>query len=61
MKFKNITVYSDDPYYDLFSGGDIDPLEILEEGEELCEVLDALDTITDFLEAAERAGVLVLT
>lgn len=46
------TVSTDDPYYDLFDGGYIDPDDLLEP-ESAARVNEALDTIREFLNTGE--------
>lgn len=61
MKFnKNAEpVYTDDPWYDLTSGGYIKPSELLTDQEEIEKVENAIKTIEEFFEDAEEAGVII--
>ena len=47
---------SDDYYYDLFDGGYIKPMEMLETQEQIDIVDNAVAIIESFLAAAEEAG-----
>lgn len=54
MKFKDDvkSIYTSDPFYDLFMGGYINPYEILE-SEDAERVNDAVDLILQFLDEAK--------
>lgn len=59
FKFKEIdTIFSDDPYYDLFDGGYIDPKKILLSEDQYVKLLEAMITVRDFLDQAEEEGIL---
>jgi len=63
MKFKfkkNASVVSTEPHYDLFSGGYIKPEALLADEEQAAKVRDAVETVRQFLDQAESAGVLEL-
>lgn len=62
MKFKDIEepIFSMDPHYDLFDGGYIKPEELLKNQKDIDKVNEAVETIREFFEGAERAGVLVV-
>lgn len=62
MKFlENVkTVYTSEPYYDLFDGGYIDPYKLLEE-KDADKISEAIDLITDFLYEAEKRGLIEYT
>ena len=62
MKFREDAVpqSSDDLYYGLFDGGYIKPELLLEDGLDLQNVRQAIDTITTFLDKAEAKGLLEL-
>jgi len=48
----------DDPWYDMTSGGYINPDELLADKKQIDLVNKAIETIEDFLEQAENAGIL---
>jgi len=50
---------SSDMWYDLFDGGYIDPQVALEEFEDSERVLEAMNTVREFLQAYEDSGKLV--
>lgn len=58
MKFKSDCefVATDDPYYDLFDGGYIDPHAMLEDAAVADEVCAAMQLIRDFIAAGEESG-----
>ena len=58
MQFKRKKVYSADPMYDLFDGGYIDPKKLLKDKEDIDRVLNAMQVVREFLDAAEEAGVI---
>lgn len=59
MKFKKVPitggVYSSDMYYDLFHGGYIKPQQMLEP-EDAKRVQEAVATVMEFLNLAEKNG-----
>lgn len=58
MKFKKVTVFTEDPWYALFDGGYILPEEMLENEKDIKEVRSALDIIRKFIYEAEEKGIL---
>lgn len=62
MKFKFKphleALFTTDPHYDLLVGGYIKPEELLLDEHQADAVLDAIDLITEFLEAAEQAEII---
>ncbi len=50
------TIYSEDPYYDLFAGGYIKPENMLVDPEQIAEVYSAINIIEQFLSQAEERG-----
>lgn len=61
MKFIDVdepVVTTDDPYYDLFDGGYIDPHSLLEDSDDAEEVCEAIQLIKDFISKAVDVGVL---
>ena len=55
FKFEVESVYTDNPFYDLFVGGYINPEDLLEE-EDAQKVLSAMEVVEDFMEKAIKAG-----
>ncbi len=53
-------VFSDDPYYDLFDGGYISPLDLLEDEAQAEEVLNAVAVIREYLDEAASSGAVVI-
>ncbi len=51
---KNLTISTDDFYYDLTYGGSIDPYDICENEEDAKEVEKAIAVIKDFQESCEE-------
>lgn len=60
MKFKKREepFYTSELHYDLFTGGYIDPFDFLSDPKEAQAVLDAMNLINEFCEAAEDEGVI---
>ena len=58
MKFKDDidTVFTGEPYYDLFDGGYIDPEDMLEDPEDVRKVKAAVRLVDEFLFQAQEAG-----
>ena len=52
------TVYTSDPYYDLFDGGYIKPSELLADDEQVKAVTEAIEVVRTFIEEAFGNGVL---
>lgn len=52
------TVYTSDPYYDLFDGGYIKPDLFLEE-EDAKKISEAIELIREFLDEAQELGHLI--
>lgn len=62
MKFKFKphleAIFTSEPHYDLIVSGSIDPEDLLIDEHQADAVLDAIDLITEFLEAAEQAEII---
>ncbi len=62
MKFKfkprTKTIWSDDNWYDLSTGGYLKPEELLEDEEQIKKVKDAVQLILDFFEQAEEKNII---
>lgn len=62
LKFKKQeTIYSSEPYYDLFDGGYINPFHMLKDVDEAQRVQDAITVVLNFLADAEQADALEIT
>lgn len=61
FEFKDgASVTSQDPHYDLFYGGYIDPAELLKRPDQIRLVKEAVAVVRDFIQQAEDIGVLEL-
>lgn len=60
FEFNNLKepVYSQDFFYDLTIGGYINPFEMLKDKNQAEKVEEAVKLVKDFLDKAERAGIL---
>lgn len=50
---------TEEPYYDLFDGGDMRPEELLKDPNDAAQVRAAIDIVKKFLEDAEASDVIL--
>ncbi|OOF85610.1 hypothetical protein BKG93_04370 [Rodentibacter ratti] len=60
FKFKKCEepIFTDEPYYDLFDGGYLNPEELLDDAEQIKKVNEAIEIIKEYIKQAEELGVI---
>lgn len=52
-------VFSSDVYYVLFSGGYLNPATLLARGEDIERVVEAIETVEEYIAALQGEGILI--